>query len=101
MGRNYAHRGLHKIDKSIPENSLPAFEAAARIGYGVELDVHLTRDDELVVFHDDDLKRVCGVEGQGGGQRPSPSCGSTGSAARSTASRRWPRCSPPLTGAVP
>ena len=49
MGRNYAHRGLHKIDKSIPENSLPAFEAAARIGYGVELDVHLTLDDELVV----------------------------------------------------
>ena len=64
MGRNYAHRGLHKIDKSIPENSLPAFEAAARIGYGVELDVHLTLDDELVVFHDDDLKRVCGVEGK-------------------------------------
>ena len=64
MGRNYAHRGLHKIDKSIPENSLPAFEAAARIGYGVELDVHLTLDDELVVFHDDDLKRICGVEGK-------------------------------------
>ena len=48
--RNYAHRGLHKIDKSIPENSLPAFEAAARIGYGVELDVHLTRDGRLVVI---------------------------------------------------
>ncbi len=63
-GRNYAHRGLHKIDKSIPENSLPAFEAAARIGYGVELDVHLTRDDEVVVFHDDDLKRICGAEGR-------------------------------------
>ncbi|MEG1633174.1 MAG: glycerophosphodiester phosphodiesterase family protein [Oscillospiraceae bacterium] len=62
MGRNFAHRGLHKIDKSIPENSLPAFDAAARIGYGVELDVHITSDGELVVFHDNDLLRICGVE---------------------------------------
>lgn len=63
-GRNYAHRGLHKIDKSVPENSLPAFEAAAKIGYGVELDVHLTADGRLVVFHDDTTDRVCGVEGR-------------------------------------
>ena len=35
MGRNYAHRGLHRIDKSTPENSVPAFEHAHRIGYGV------------------------------------------------------------------
>lgn len=64
MGRNFAHRGLHRIDKSVPENSIPAFEHAARIGYGIELDVHITADGELVVFHDDDLKRVCGVEGK-------------------------------------
>ena len=64
MGRNYAHRGLHRIDKSVPENSIPAFEAAARIGYGVELDVHLTQDGEVVVFHDDDLVRLCGAEGR-------------------------------------
>lgn len=63
-GRNYAHRGLHKVDKSVPENSLPAFDAAARIGYGIELDVHITKDGELVVFHDDDLMRVCGVGGR-------------------------------------
>ncbi len=63
MGRNFAHRGLHRIDKSVPENSIPAFEHAARIGYGIELDVHITADGELVVFHDDDTKRVCGVEG--------------------------------------
>ncbi|MFB0920630.1 MAG: glycerophosphodiester phosphodiesterase family protein [Oscillospiraceae bacterium] len=62
-GRNYAHRGLHNQDRSIPENSLPAFAAAARIGYGVELDVHITRDGELVVIHDGDTKRVCGVDG--------------------------------------
>jgi glycerophosphoryl diester phosphodiesterase len=63
-GRNYAHRGLHKIDKSVPENSLPAFDAAAKIGYGVELDVHITADGRLVVFHDDTTDRVCGVEGR-------------------------------------
>lgn len=62
--RNYAHRGLHKKDKSIPENSLPAFQAAVDAGYGIELDVHLTADDQLVVFHDDTLKRACGVEGR-------------------------------------
>ena len=62
--RNYAHRGLHKKDKSLPENSLGAFKAAVDAGYGIELDVHLTADDQLVVFHDDTLKRVCGVEGR-------------------------------------
>lgn len=62
--RNYAHRGLHKKDKSLPENSLGAFQAAVDAGYGIELDVHLTADDQLVVFHDDTLKRVCGVEGR-------------------------------------
>lgn len=62
-GRNFAHRGLHEEDKSVPENSLPAFEAAARSGYGVELDVHITSDGELVVFHDNDTLRICGVEG--------------------------------------
>ena len=62
-GRNFAHRGLHRADKSVPENSLPAFEAAAAAGYGAELDVHLTADNELVVFHDDVLTRMCGVSG--------------------------------------
>lgn len=64
MGRNIAHRGLHTIDKSVPENSLAAFRAAVEHGYGVELDVHLTCDDRLVVFHDDTLERMCGVEGR-------------------------------------
>lgn len=64
IGRNYAHRGLHRIDKSTPENSVAAFEHAARIGYGIEFDVHITADGELVVFHDDDTGRVCGVPGR-------------------------------------
>ena len=63
-GRNFAHRGLHSRDKSVPENSLKAFELASAAGYGMELDVQLTRDGQVVVFHDDDLKRVCGVEGK-------------------------------------
>ena len=61
-GRNFAHRGLHSPDKNRPENSLPAFAEAAAAGYGVELDVRLTRDGALVVFHDDDLSRLCGRE---------------------------------------
>lgn len=60
IGRNYAHRGLHSEDKSVPENSLPAFDKAAAAGYGIELDVQLSKDGQVVVFHDDDLNRVCG-----------------------------------------
>lgn len=59
-GKNIAHRGLFEKDQSIPENSLPAFARAVKSGYGVELDVQLSRDGRVVVFHDDDLKRVCG-----------------------------------------
>ena len=63
-GRNFAHRGLHSRDKSVPENSLKAFALAAENGYGMELDVQLTRDGQVVVFHDDTLDRVCGVSGR-------------------------------------
>lgn len=61
MGRNIAHRGLHSRDKSIPENSTEAFQQAVDAGYGVELDVQLSKDGHVVVFHDDTLDRVCGV----------------------------------------
>lgn len=57
----YAHRGLHSNDGDVPENSLAAFAAAAKAGYGVELDVQFTADRQIVVFHDNDLKRMCGV----------------------------------------
>lgn len=62
LHRNFAHRGLHTQDRSIPENSLAAFEAAAVRGYGIELDVQLSKDGQVVVFHDDTLNRVCGVD---------------------------------------
>lgn len=61
MGANIAHRGLHSRDKSVPENSLAAFRRAVEAGYGIELDVQLSKDGEVVVFHDDTLDRVCGV----------------------------------------
>ncbi len=62
-GRLIAHRGLFEPDKGIPENSLSAFDAACSAGYAIELDVQITRDDVCVVFHDDDLRRMCGVSG--------------------------------------
>ena len=62
VGVNYAHRGLHSQDKSVPENSLEAFRLAGEAGYGTELDVQLSKDGKVVVFHDDTLDRVCGVQ---------------------------------------
>lgn len=59
----YAHRGLFDNEGETPENSLAAFRKAVEGGYGMELDLQLTKDDQLVVFHDDTLKRMCGVDG--------------------------------------
>jgi glycerophosphoryl diester phosphodiesterase len=59
----YAHRGLHDDSLGAPENSLAAFRRAREYDFGVELDVHLTADDRLVVIHDSDLKRMTGKEG--------------------------------------
>ena len=63
-GLYIAHRGLHNIDNSIPENSMLAFKKAIEGGFAIENDIHLTKDGEVVVFHDDTLTRVCGVEGK-------------------------------------
>ncbi|MDE6275863.1 MAG: hypothetical protein K2M75_04920 [Clostridia bacterium] len=54
-----AHRGLHN-NKTLPENSLGAFENAIKHGYGIEFDVWLTNDKELIVHHDPKLNRTCG-----------------------------------------
>lgn len=59
----YAHRGLYDNNNGIPENSLAAFKRARVHQYGVELDVQLTKDGKVVVFHDDTLNRMCGVDG--------------------------------------
>ena len=59
-----AHRGLFNNEKGIPENSLPAFELAAKNGFAIEMDVQMSKDGVLVVFHDDSLKRMTGEEGK-------------------------------------
>lgn len=56
----YAHRGFH--DEVIPENSMKSFEMAVKYDYGIELDVHLTKDEIPIVFHDHDLKRMCKID---------------------------------------
>jgi glycerophosphoryl diester phosphodiesterase len=62
--RPIAHRGLHDLAGGVPENSLAAFEAACRAGYGIELDVQLTADGEVAAFHDWELDRLTGESGK-------------------------------------
>ncbi len=57
---SYAHRGMH--GDGIPENSLASFERAAQRGYAIELDVRLSSDGEIVVFHDATLSRMAGID---------------------------------------
>lgn len=57
---DYAHRGLH--GGSVPENSLAAFERACEEGFGIELDIQLSRDGEVMVFHDYSLARMTGCD---------------------------------------
>lgn len=56
-----AHRGMHNIKAGIPENSLKAFERAIENNYIIELDVHVLKDESVVVFHDDNLNRMTGI----------------------------------------
>lgn len=59
-----AHRGLHNAGVGLIENAMGAFEAAARAGYGIELDVHGTLDGEAIVFHDRTLDRLTETRGR-------------------------------------
>jgi glycerophosphoryl diester phosphodiesterase len=55
-----AHRGL---SKEYPENTLLAFEKALEAGAdGIETDLRLSRDEEVILFHDDSLKRITGLD---------------------------------------
>ncbi len=56
----FAHRGLHTGDEKIPENSMKAFKNAIEHNYAIELDVQVTKQKQVVVFHDEDLARMCG-----------------------------------------
>jgi glycerophosphoryl diester phosphodiesterase len=59
--RPIAHRGLH--GGGVLENTIAAAEAAASAGYGIEADLQLTADEEVVVFHDDTLERLTRASG--------------------------------------
>ncbi len=56
-----AHRGVWN-NKNIPENSMLAFKTALKENYPIEFDIHLTKDNVLIVFHDDNLKRMTGKD---------------------------------------
>lgn len=62
FGEFIAHRGFHS--KDFPENSLPAFELAAKKNLPCEIDVRLTKDCKIVAFHDSNLMRMCGIDAQ-------------------------------------
>lgn len=55
-----AHRGLSGI---LLENTVPAFELAGQKSYyGIETDVHVTKDGKFIIVHDDDLMRIAGLD---------------------------------------
>ena len=63
LPRLFAHRGLSEHLETVAENSLAAFEHAIAHGAThIESDVHATKDQVAVLFHDEDLSRVAGVD---------------------------------------
>lgn len=58
-----AHRALHDVTDGRPENSIEAIRAAIKLGYGIEIDLQLSKDNQAIVFHDYDLTRLTGQKG--------------------------------------
>jgi glycerophosphoryl diester phosphodiesterase len=58
IARPVAHRGLHDADAGIVENTASAVTAAVAAGYGVEVDLQISRDGEAMVHHDESLGRL-------------------------------------------
>ncbi len=63
LDRPIAHRALHDVTQGRPENSRAALRAASAAGYGIEIDLQLSRDGAAMVFHDYDLRRLTGQGG--------------------------------------
>lgn len=63
LARPIAHRALHDVKAGRPENSCAAAEAAIAHGYGIEIDLQLSRDGHPMVFHDYVLDRLTGARG--------------------------------------
>lgn len=61
--RPIAHRGYHDMNVNIWENTRSAFLRAIEANYAIECDIHIATDGVPVVFHDDDLERLCGLSG--------------------------------------
>ena len=61
--RPIAHRGYHDLNRRVWENTLSAFDRAVDAGFAIECDLQYSADAIPVVFHDDDLKRLCGLAG--------------------------------------
>ena len=57
-----AHRGIYD-NKKVIENTINAFKKAINKGYTIELDLHLTKDNKVIVFHDDKLDRLTNEKG--------------------------------------
>lgn len=62
--RPIAHRGYHDMNRQVWENTLSAFSRAIEAGFAIECDLHYASDGVPVVFHDDDLQRVCNLPGE-------------------------------------
>jgi glycerophosphoryl diester phosphodiesterase len=58
-----AHRGRHDGNKTVWENTLSAFQAAIDEGFAIECDLQYVADAVPVVFHDEDLERLCKIKG--------------------------------------
>jgi len=61
-GLYLVHRGLHSMEKGVPENSMLSFKQAIIHYRDIEIDIQLLKDGEVVVFHDSNLKRMTGVD---------------------------------------
>ena len=61
--RPIAHRGYHDMNKTVWENTLSAFSRAVEAGFAIECDLQYAADGVPVVFHDDDLQRLCNIPG--------------------------------------
>ena len=64
LNKKFAHRGLYGLFQSnqqkiyVPENSLNAFSLAIKNNFAIELDIHLLADQKIIVFHDNNTKRL-------------------------------------------
>ncbi len=61
--RPIAHRGLHDADSGIVENSRSSVAAAIEAGYAIEVDLQLSADNRVMVFHDASLERLTEADG--------------------------------------